>query len=110
VPFALLMPAVIALAVEGPARDLLIRIAPPVSISAASALSLALNVGLNFLLIPLIGIAGASVASVLSYWLAGALMLLLLSRHGGVPMKTALRPPTPAAVLSRLTDRGAAGG
>ena len=30
-PFALLMPAVVALAVEGPARDMLIRIAPPLT-------------------------------------------------------------------------------
>ena len=43
-PFVLLMPAVVALAVEEPARDLLVRIAPPLAISAASAAGLALNV------------------------------------------------------------------
>jgi O-antigen/teichoic acid export membrane protein len=92
VPFALLMPAVVALAIEGPARDLLIRIAPPLQISAASGIGLAFNVGLNFALIPWLGIAGASCASVVSYWLAAVLMLYLLSRHGSLPMSRAIRP------------------
>lgn len=106
-PFALLMPAVVALAVEGPARDLLVRIAPPLTISAASAAGLALNAGLNFLLIPRIGIAGASIASVVSYWLAGGLMLYLLSRYGDVPMKRALRLPRRGDILPSLLHRGA---
>ena len=89
------MPAVVALAVEGPARDLLIRIAPPLAISAASIAGLALNVGLNFAAVPALGISGASLASVLSYWLAGGLMLYLLSRYGDVPMRRALRLPAP---------------
>lgn len=105
-PFVLLMPAVIALAVEGPARDLLIRIAPPLVVSGAAATGLVLNVGLNFLLIPWIGIAGASVASVLSYWLAGGLMLYLLSRYGDVPMKRTLRLPRRDDAVPRLLRRG----
>lgn len=105
-PFVLLMPAVVALAVEGPARDLLIRIAPPLAISAASAAGLALNAGLNFLLIPRIGIAGASIASVVSYWMAGGLMLYLLSRYGDVPMRRALSLPRRGDVLPRLLRRG----
>ena len=106
VPFVLLMPAVVALAVEGPARDLLIRIAPPLAISAASAVGLALNVGLNFLLIPRIGIAGASIASVLSYWLTGGLMLYLLSRYGDVPMRRTLRLPRRGDFLPGMLRRG----
>ncbi|MGA8745499.1 MAG: lipopolysaccharide biosynthesis protein [Solirubrobacterales bacterium] len=102
VPFALLMPAVIALAVEEPARGLLVRIAPPIAISAASAAGLALNLGLNFVLIPWVGIAGASISSVASYWLAGVLMLYLLSRYGEVPMKHALRLPRREDALPSL--------
>lgn len=105
-PFVLLMPAVIALAVEGPARDLLIRIAPPLVVSAAAGMGLALNVGLNFLLIPRVGIAGASIASVLSYWLAGGLMLYLLSLYGDVPMKRTLRLPRRDDAVPRLLRRG----
>ena len=106
VPFALLMPAVVALAVEGPARDLLIRIAPPLAVSAASAAGLALNVGLNFVLIPSVGIAGASIASVASYWLAGGLMLYLLSRYGDVPMRRTLRLPRGSDAIPKLLRRG----
>jgi O-antigen/teichoic acid export membrane protein len=101
-PFVLLMPAVVALAVEGPARDLLVRIASPVLISAASAAGLALNVALNFVLVPSIGIAGASLASVLSYWLAAGLMLSMLSHYGEVPIGRALRLPRRGDALPRL--------
>lgn len=101
-PFVLLMPAVIALAVEGPARDLLVRIAPPAWISAASAAGLALNIGLNFALVPSLGIAGASLASIFSYWLAGGLMLYMLCRYGEIPVRRALRMPRREDALPRL--------
>lgn len=104
-PFVLLMPAVVALAVEEPARGLLVRIAPPLVISAAAAAGLALNVALNFALVPTIGISGASLASVLSYWLAGILMLYLLSRYGHVPMRDAIRLPRRDDALPRLLRR-----
>lgn len=111
-PFVVLMPAVVALAIEGPSREMLIRIAPPLEISAASGAGLALNAALNFALIPAVGIVGASIASVLSYWLAGALMLYLVSRHGNVPMRSAIRMPrrddaVPTLLRRRL--RGAGG-
>jgi O-antigen/teichoic acid export membrane protein len=104
-PFALLMPAVVALAIEEPARGLLVRIAPPLVISAAAAAGLVLNVALNFVLVPAIGISGASLASVVSYWLAGILMLYLLSRYGNVPMRDAIRLPRHDDALPRLLRR-----
>lgn len=104
-PFVLLMPAVVALAVEEPARGLLVRISPPLVISAAAAVGLVLNVGLNFLLIPAVGISGASLASVLSYWVAAGLMLYLLSRYGEVPMSRALRMPRRTDALPALVRR-----
>lgn len=104
-PFVLLMPAVVALAIEEPARGLLVRIAPPLVISAAAAAGLALNVALNFVLVPAIGISGASLASVVSYWLAGLLMLYLLSRYGNVPMRDAIRLPRRDDAVPRLLRR-----
>jgi O-antigen/teichoic acid export membrane protein len=104
-PFVLLMPAVVALAIEEPARGLLVRIAPPLVISAAAAAGLVLNVALNFVLVPAIGISGASLASVASYWLAGLLMLYLLSRYGNVPMRDAMRMPRHDDALPRLLRR-----
>jgi O-antigen/teichoic acid export membrane protein len=104
-PFVLLMPAVVALAVEEPARGLLVRIAPPLVISAAAGAGLLLNVALNFALVPAIGISGASVASVASYWLAGALMLYLVSHYGKVAMRDAIRLPRHDDALPRLLRR-----
>jgi O-antigen/teichoic acid export membrane protein len=74
-------------------------------ISAASAAGLVLNVGLNFLLIPRVGISGASISSVLSYWLAGLLMLYLLSHYGDVPISRALRFPRRGDPLPRFLRR-----
>jgi O-antigen/teichoic acid export membrane protein len=104
-PFVLLMPAVVALAIEEPARGLLIRIAPPLVISAAAAAGLVLNVALNFALVPALGISGASLASVASYWLAGILMLYLLSHYANVPMRDAIRLPRRDDALPRLLRR-----
>jgi O-antigen/teichoic acid export membrane protein len=104
-PFVLLMPAVVALAVEEPARGLLVRIAPPLVISAAATTGLALNVALNFALVPAIGISGASLASVASYWLAGTLMLYLVTRYGDVSVRGALRLPRRDDALPRLMRR-----
>jgi O-antigen/teichoic acid export membrane protein len=104
-PFVLLMPAVVALAVEEPARGLLVRVAPPLVISAAASAGLVCNVALNFALVPAIGISGASLASVASYWLAGALMLYLVSRYGKVSMRGALRLPRRDDALPRLMRR-----
>jgi O-antigen/teichoic acid export membrane protein len=104
-PFVLLMPAVVALAIEEPARGLLIRIAPPLVISAAAAAGLVLNVALNFALVPALGISGASLASVASYWLAGILMLYLLSHYAKVPMRDAIRLPRRDDALPRLLRR-----
>lgn len=104
-PFVLLMPAVVALAIEEPARGLLVRIAPPLVISAAAATGLILNVALNFVLVPRLGISGASLASVASYWLAGVLMLYLVSRYGNVSMRDAIRLPRRDDALPRLLRR-----
>lgn len=104
-PFVLLMPAVVALAIEEPARGLLVRIAPPLVISAAAATGLALNVALNFALVPAIGISGASLASVASYWLAGGLMLYLLAHYGNVTMRDAIGLPRRDDALPRLLRR-----
>jgi O-antigen/teichoic acid export membrane protein len=108
-PFAILALAVTALAVENPAQGLLIRIAPPLWISAASVAAVLVNVGLNLALIPAIGIPGAALASLVSYWCAAALMLALLAKVSGVGPRRALAWPRSGDVLpvmlGRLTGR-----
>src|SRR5206468_2351986 len=80
VPFVILAAAATARAIDAPALPLLVRTAPALEISGVAFLAAAVNVALNFLLIPWLGIPGSAVASAVSYWLMALLMLRLLSR------------------------------
>jgi O-antigen/teichoic acid export membrane protein len=93
-PLIILSAGVIALAVEGPVRAMLLRIARPLAVSVASAFAFMVNVALNFALIPAMGISGAALASLGSYWCAAYLMLRLLRRERGVPLRAILTVPT----------------
>ena len=101
-PFAVLTLAAIALGVEGPARNLLIRIGRPVAISAAAITAFVVNVAANLVLIPWIGIMGAAVASVVSYWTAALLMVWLVRRATKIPMRRSLSWPGPEEPIRRL--------
>jgi O-antigen/teichoic acid export membrane protein len=92
-PFAVLTLAAVGLGVEMPTRNLLIRIARPLTISAAAIAALAINVGANLALIPQIGIMGSALASVLSYWVAALLMVWLVRRATQIPMRRTLTWP-----------------
>ena len=54
-----------------------------VSIMAAS-ISLIVNIGLNFVLIPRYGIEGAAIASTVSYFLAGAILVFAVNRESNI--------------------------
>jgi O-antigen/teichoic acid export membrane protein len=107
-PFAVLTLAAIGLGVEGPARNLLIRIGRPAVISAASIVALVVNVVANLVLVPGIGIMGAAVASVLSYWVAALLMVWLVRRATQIPMRRALSWPGPDEPIRQLLKHGLA--
>lgn len=92
-PLAVLSIGAVGLAVEGPVRTLLLRMSRPAWISAAAFAAALINLLLNLLLLPMIGILGAAAASAVSYWTAAALMLLLLHRRTGVPVRTAFGWP-----------------
>jgi O-antigen/teichoic acid export membrane protein len=53
---------------------------------------MACNVGLNLLLIPAWGIAGASVSSSVSYTLSTAVLLAAYVRRSGIPLREVLVP------------------
>jgi O-antigen/teichoic acid export membrane protein len=80
-PLIILTVASIALAAEAPARALLVRIARPILVSAPGSLALVVNVMLALALIPAIGIIGAAIASVVSYWTAALGMIWLLQHE-----------------------------
>jgi O-antigen/teichoic acid export membrane protein len=93
-PFVILAVAAIGLGVEGPTRNLLIRIGKPGAISAAAAAALGVNIFCNLILIPQVGIIGAALASAASYWTAALLMVWLVHRSTGVRMGRALMRPS----------------
>ena len=76
-PLVILVFAALAITLVGPAQAYLVREGRLRDISAITLGTLLANVALNLVLIPLIGIAGAALASLLSYW---ALALLLTRR------------------------------
>jgi O-antigen/teichoic acid export membrane protein len=117
-PFVILAAAAIGLAIESPTRNLLIRIGRPGAISAAAAAALGVNIVGNVVLIPQVGIIGAALASVMSYWTAALLMVWLVCQSTGVRMRRVMRPKLSetasrvAAILrlsSSARDRGRVG-
>ncbi len=87
VPFLLLLPGIAALGGAAVlSSDLLAREKPKYSVWTGYSV-LVLNVGLNLVLIPAIGIAGAAVASTICYASACGLRMLFYRRESGVPLR-----------------------
>ncbi|MDP8908118.1 MAG: polysaccharide biosynthesis C-terminal domain-containing protein, partial [Chloroflexota bacterium] len=105
VPLAILSVGAVALAVEGPVRGLLIRIAPLGHISAVAVAALALGIALDLILIPILGIIGAAIASLVSYWTAALLMLWLLRRETQAPLRSILALPRSTDAIALAVQR-----
>jgi O-antigen/teichoic acid export membrane protein len=87
VPFLLLLPGVAALGGASIlSSDLLAREEPKYSVWTSCGM-LVLNLGLNRVLIPVIGIAGAAVASTVCYMSACGLAMLFYRRESGVSLR-----------------------
>ena len=67
VPLLALLPGVITIGLTRPITAILVRLDRPFVVSLICILSLVLNVGLNLVLIPTLGVVGASIASSLAY-------------------------------------------
>ena len=106
-PLSILVVAAVAITLAGPAQAYLVREGRLRDISAITLGSLAANVALNFALIPTIGIAGAALASLVTYW---ALGLLLARRFNKLrrAIGAVSTPPVPSAHMS-TASRPAAG-
>jgi O-antigen/teichoic acid export membrane protein len=66
-PLLALLPGVMAIGLTRPITAILVRFDRPVVVSSICIGALAVNVGLNLALIPVLGVVGASVASSLAY-------------------------------------------
>ncbi|HUY49469.1 MAG TPA: glycosyltransferase [Streptosporangiaceae bacterium] len=101
----LLLPGVVALAATRPLGAVLVKEGRAAILSALSLGALGLNVALNLVLLPRIGIRGASIASSVCY-AALALSYVAISRHRGV---AGWRDVVPRTSDLRLLGRGRLG-
>lgn len=81
-PLMILTLGATAFALESPLRTHLVRVAHPWSISRAAGAGLAVNIALNLLLIGPLGIKGAALGSLVSYWVYVGLLIRVLVRYG----------------------------
>jgi len=85
-----ILPGIVAMSIyKVLTRNFSSRNRQQVSIMAA-AISLVVNIGLNFILIPKYGIEGAAIASTISYILAGAILVLVVKMESGISLRKML--------------------
>ena len=87
-PFVILCFGTIAFALEQPARVLLQRLASPSILILPAGIGALVNVALNVALIPLLGITGAALASLIAYWLYALLILRRFAHETGLRMRS----------------------
>lgn len=105
VPLMVLTLGVVAFAIEAPVRTYLTQAASPRSILAAAATGMIVNVVLVVLLTPTIGIVGAALGSLASYWAYTALLLRLFARTASIPASSIFARPRQDDALLRLLRR-----
>jgi O-antigen/teichoic acid export membrane protein len=90
---AILAAAAVGISIEPPLRAFLARILGPRRLLIPATAALVTNVLLNLLLIPVIGITGAALSSLVSYWLFGLMTLTLFARATERGIVASLRGP-----------------
>lgn len=91
-PLCLLLPGIVTMEVNNILRYDLFRRNRPGLVSIPSGIALAVNIGLNCVLIPRYGIEGAAISSSVSYTLSMILLHLCFSRLSGKGMISTLVP------------------
>jgi O-antigen/teichoic acid export membrane protein len=104
----LLMPGVIAMAFCRPVTLVLVRAISPWRYAGIGALAFAANALLNVLLLPHIGIDGASIASSVAYLITAAIFCVWAARIGGVPLRQLAAFRRSDVETLRSATRGAA--
>ena len=87
-----LLPGVVAMALARPLGTWLVRTGKPFTMGSIAFAAFMLNLGLNVLFIPALGITGASLASTISYLIFGAAFVLWGLRVSRLPWRAALMP------------------
>lgn len=101
-PFLVIMPGIVALSVSKVLAGYIGGLGLPLSVAGASSANLAINIAANLLLIPVLGIVGAALASLISYATHATLLVLVAAR---LSRRRPLAYVIPTrAELARLTD------
>lgn len=108
IPFVILLIATVAIAIENPCRVLLTRISRPLFVSGMVTGAIALNVLATVVLVELLSVAGAALATAVSYWVLTLMMLRVASKRGHRPMREVVAPPRRDDEVVRLIGRGLA--
>jgi len=103
VPFLVLVPGTVALSVAKVVSGYVSGLGRPLPVGLISIAALVLNVSLNLILIPRLGITGASLSSLISYSTHAFLMVAVASRLSSAPIRAFLLPGR--AEARRLTER-----
>jgi O-antigen/teichoic acid export membrane protein len=103
-PLVVLMPGIVALAAVRSAYGFLIRLDRPLITSITAGGAMVLNVGLNVLLIPELGIVGSALASSVAYAALASCWVIWVSRATCTPLRAFI--PTFADVLSAVGHLG----
>jgi len=101
-PLLILTVGAIAIAVEGPIRIMMIRMVAPSIIARAAGVGLAANILLNVAMIPRLGVNGAALASVMSYWLYLWLLLRSFGEATGLSARPIFGRPREGDVIVRI--------
>jgi O-antigen/teichoic acid export membrane protein len=91
-PLVILLPGLLALGVQRVCSPPLLRLGRPGRMAAVYALGLGVNVVLNLGLIPLWGIAGAAVSSMLSYLVGAFIFIRWTGAIAGMPWLAGVTP------------------
>jgi O-antigen/teichoic acid export membrane protein len=104
-PLVVLAFAAVAFSLQGPVYNQLVRIGRPRVVAAAAGAGAGVNVVCNLALIPLLGITGAALASLISYWVYALLLLRRFEHYSGLPVRNAFGRPREGDLVFRLLRR-----
>jgi O-antigen/teichoic acid export membrane protein len=102
-PFLILLPGTVALGVAKVLSGYISGLGRPEPVSAVAVMALVVNLAMNLLLIPPLGIAGAALSSMISYTVHALLTIGLASRLSGAGPLAFVTPGR--AEVRRLVDR-----
>lgn len=101
-PLAILLPGIVSLSLSKVLSSYISGLGRPGSATIAATIAMAVNLGCNLWLIPFAGIAGAAAASLVSYSVHAAIMVVFASRVSGLPITDFVVPRR--AEFRRIVD------